>query len=606
MSPINFKTNGGRLRSAIAATALIAASGAASAEPVNLVLNYTCPFPLIGNQAVIANISADLPSTIEAGTPTGDVPIDVIATVAANAKTGLGLVGAVSVEGTAESGVEAVLPTQTLPLTVLLDIPFTEIPVNEPGTFDVPAIGVQDSLTFGPEDEGTGEIQVEGLTLNMIARTADGSVAPAPIGEFTSVCTLDAGQNNVLQTFEITVEDVVIDDPQNIVVDPASVAFGNVQAGLTEEATVTVSNDGDLPLGINGVSISGADAAAFSQSSDCSVVNAGESCAVTVTYFPSGEGAQNATLTIESDDPDAQFSDVALSGTSVAVPVAEIVVQDEASFGSVLPGESTTQEIVIGNDGTADLTINGIDISGDAAYTQTNDCTTVAPDASCSVTVTFAPQVEGPLSATLSIASNDANSPSQVSLVGTGKVIDDGGDPVELSYDLEGTTTIAASDSDLALTGQIDADLELATGLYTADLTLDNTTATVQISQLFRKLKATAQVQFEQVGQTTGLLQNNVLTSESTMYIKVPKVTTKLFGFIPVTLGGGADCRTSEPVTINLQTPEGETFSPLEGGIVAGEYDLPPLENCGALTGVLNGFLSGSGNTIQLGLTPIL
>ncbi|QCF27940.1 choice-of-anchor D domain-containing protein [Hydrocarboniclastica marina] len=605
MNPINFRSNGGRLRSAIAATALIAASGAASAEPVNLVLNYTCPFPLIGNQAVVADISADLPSTIEAGTPTGDVPIDVIATVAENAKTGLGLVGAVSVEGTAESNVEAVLPTQTLPLTVLLDIPFTEIPVDEPGTFDVPAFGVQDSLTFGEEDIGTGEIQVEGLTLNMTSRTADGSVAPAPIGEFTAVCTLDPGQNNVLQTFEITGTGDP-DEPQDISVDPESVDFGNVQAGLTEEATVTVSNAGDLPLGINGITIDGADASAFSQSSDCSVVNAGESCAVTVTYFPSGEGAQSATLTIESDDPDEQFSDVALSGSSTAVPVPEIVVEDEVNFGTVLPGETTSQDIVIGNAGTESLTINGIEVSGGDASVFTigaNDCTTVAPDASCSVTVTFAPQTVGALSSTLVIASNDADSPSEVALLGTGD--DPGQTVVDFLMDIEGSTTIAASDSTLPLSGTIDAALDIATGMYTADLALDDTQATVQISRLFSKLKATAQVEFEQVGQTTGTLQDGVLTSESTMYISVPKVTVKLFGF-PIKIGGGDECRTMDAVNISLQSPEGEQFAPLEGGILAGEYDLPPLENCGPLTGVLNHFLSGDGNTIQLGLTPIL
>ena len=90
------------------------------------------------------------------------------------------------------------------------------------------------------------------------------------------------------------------------------------------------------------------------------------------------------------------------------------------------------------------------------------------------------------------------------------------------------------------------------------------------------------------------------------MYIKLPKVKMKFFG-ISLPVGGGDECRTSEPVSIQLASPEGESFDPLgAGGNLVGTYDLPGLENCGGLTDLLNVFMAGSGNTIELSLDPQL
>jgi hypothetical protein len=79
-----------------------------------------------------------------------------------------------------------------------------------------------------------------------------------------------------------------------------------------------------------------------------------------------------------------------------------------------------------------------------------------------------------------------------------------------------------------------------------------------------------------------------------------------MFGLINWPIGGGANCRTVEPVTFTVTSPEGEPFDALLGGRVIGTYDLPKLENCGALTSILSLKLKGKGNTIDLTMTPIL
>jgi hypothetical protein len=85
---------------------------------------------------------------------------------------------------------------------------------------------------------------------------------------------------------------------------------------------------------------------------------------------------------------------------------------------------STPQLVVLTNSGEADLTINGITISGgnSADFAQTSSCP-VAPAmlsarSRCEIRVTFNPTVTGTLTAALNIADNASGSPQPVNLKG--------------------------------------------------------------------------------------------------------------------------------------------------------------------------------------------
>ncbi|MBP55577.1 MAG: hypothetical protein CMG88_13605, partial [Marinobacter sp.] len=299
--------------------------------------------------------------------------------------------------------------------------------------------------------------------------------------------------------------------------------------------------------------------------------------------------------------------DVPLTGTSVLAPVPEIsVTPADVSFGSVMLGETATAQVTIANEGNASLMINSIEIAGtnSSNFTQTNDCTTVVQDGSCTVEISFMPSAAGGRSATLNIASDDPEMPGvTVALSGQGN---DGSDDVlEVLLDLEGQTDIKASGSSLPLSGSIATQLELATGMFEADLALAPTQGQFKIPLLFKSLTANAKVTFEQADVTTGTLINGNLTANSSLYVEVPKVTVRLFG-LKIPVGGGKDCRTADPVNIELASVEGTNFSLSEGGDVTGNYTLPPLQNCGPLTDVLNQFLAGPDNGIDLTLTPNL
>jgi hypothetical protein len=95
-------------------------------------------------------------------------------------------------------------------------------------------------------------------------------------------------------------------------------------------------------------------------------------------------------------------------------------------FGSVHLGESSTSNLSIGNSGSASLIIRQITFSGANALDfnpRDDNCTgaTLIPSENCTIQIVFLPRSTGSRSATLSISSNDPDTPTQtVSLSGDG------------------------------------------------------------------------------------------------------------------------------------------------------------------------------------------
>src|SRR2546428_276524 len=87
------------------------------------------------------------------------------------------------------------------------------------------------------------------------------------------------------------------------------------------------------------------------------------------------------------------------------------------------------QNFTLTNNGGAPLNLTSITITGaqaaDFAFAAGNTCPTgagsVAPGASCTISVSFTPAATGVRAATVNITDNAAGSPQRVSLSGTGK-----------------------------------------------------------------------------------------------------------------------------------------------------------------------------------------
>ena len=141
-------------------------------------------------------------------------------------------------------------------------------------------------------------------------------------------------------------------------------------------------------------------------------------------------------------------------GTVNAANLVNSFIPGSVSFSSLrlafspqtLATISAPQSVTLTNVGTGSLTISAVAISGPNAsdFTKSADsCTgaTVAPQGTCSVSVTFTPSAGGNRGASLNFTDGAANSPQIVSLTGTGAGVNVTLSPTSLTFASQDTGT---------------------------------------------------------------------------------------------------------------------------------------------------------------------
>ncbi|MFG3588709.1 choice-of-anchor D domain-containing protein [Streptomyces sp. NPDC047990] len=201
---------------------------------------------------------------------------------------------------------------------------------------------------------------------------------------------------------------------EGVTATPGALNFGSVATGSTSAAqTVTVSNPTNSAAAVSSITASGD----YSQTNTCgSSIAANGSCTVSVKFAPTATGSRTGTLTVNAG---GTTSTVSLSGTGTAP--GPVLNTDPASLsfeGTVVGSSATAQTVKVTNSGTTSATVSGVSASGD--FSQTNNCATLAVGASCTVNVGFKPTTGGTRTGSLTVTSNANNSPTTVSLTGSG------------------------------------------------------------------------------------------------------------------------------------------------------------------------------------------
>jgi len=104
-------------------------------------------------------------------------------------------------------------------------------------------------------------------------------------------------------------------------------------------------------------------------------------------------------------------------------PSPNVGLSPGLNFGYLSDGTtSAPQTMTLTNTGDTNLTVSNVIITGPNSgdFAETNNCTTVVPQSTCSIIVTFTPSINGAESADLSITDNAPNSPQLGSLTGNG------------------------------------------------------------------------------------------------------------------------------------------------------------------------------------------
>jgi len=149
----------------------------------------------------------------------------------------------------------------------------------------------------------------------------------------------------------------------------------------------------------------------------------GLSCPISVTFTPTAAGARSGSLVVTDDGNAAPGSNDTVRLTGVAYQPVATLSASILSPGANLGGSAVPQVVTVTNTGNGALTIRAIGIGGAAAgdYSQSNNCLrTIAPGASCSITVNFTPHGYGVRAAALTLSDDGPGGTQSVSLRGTG------------------------------------------------------------------------------------------------------------------------------------------------------------------------------------------
>ncbi len=252
------------------------------------------------------------------------------------------------------------------------------------------------------------------------------------------------GNNNVIREINTSIADLV---------------FPQTNPGIqSPDQTVTLKNIGGATVTLSNIVSSGADTVDFGASTNCSpTLASGASCTLVFSFAPQVSGALTAAATITETTP-AATQTINLSGTGSSTTFAQLSVTPvQLSFSNQVVGTvSAPQPVTITNTGTLALEPSGaltslLTITGNQSgyFVEADNCGVVlAPQASCTANISFAPQSAISASALLVVEGDARNSPQFVSLSGTGTLVGGGagGGKLPILQVIPGTINTIAGD----------------------------------------------------------------------------------------------------------------------------------------------------------------
>jgi hypothetical protein len=192
---------------------------------------------------------------------------------------------------------------------------------------------------------------------------------------------------------------------------------------------VSVTNTGNSNMVLGSYTFNGADPGDFSidpNTTNCvltagAALASGGNCKIGVIFKPAATGTRTAYLNL-LDNTAAGINSVELSGTSTAP--APAFAPGSVAFPATTPTMSNALPVTVTNQGNVALEVSTITLSGANAdaFSIAGNCTggSIAPGASCNLTVTFKPSSTGNYSASLNFTDNAPDSPQSVFVTGSG------------------------------------------------------------------------------------------------------------------------------------------------------------------------------------------
>ena len=205
--------------------------------------------------------------------------------------------------------------------------------------------------------------------------------------------------------------------PSPLTLSPIALDFGSVQLGATSTLPLQITNTSTSLATFKSITTTGDYTATGACPTPGNTLAPASTCTEQITFTPTQTGTRTGTVAINTS----------LSALPINAPLTGIGIQSHLvitpsalNFGSIAIAASANQTITLTNTGTAAVTNFAFTLTGDYAITVPCTFTVLAPNTSCTATITFTPTTLGPRNSTLTITSSDANSPTLIPLTGAG------------------------------------------------------------------------------------------------------------------------------------------------------------------------------------------
>ncbi|MBB5338699.1 choice-of-anchor D domain-containing protein [Tunturiibacter gelidoferens] len=210
---------------------------------------------------------------------------------------------------------------------------------------------------------------------------------PSTPGAQTASLTLTSSSSGTPSPLTLTGTGIAL---SGLLLSPTTQDFGTVPVNSTSPPTLfTLTNLTPNPVTLTAPNLTG-DFALSTAPTGGSACNGplapNASCFFNVAFAPTTTGSRTGTLTLQ-----ASTGPITATLTGFAAPDPGLSLNPTALIFNNVPGPTATQQnIILTNTGTAVLQI-GTPTNTTASFSSTNNCTTLAPAAACSITVNFIP-----------------------------------------------------------------------------------------------------------------------------------------------------------------------------------------------------------------------
>jgi Abnormal spindle-like microcephaly-assoc'd, ASPM-SPD-2-Hydin/Beta-propeller repeat len=317
-------------------TAALAITGVTltGANPGDFADTSACGTSLVAGSS--CNISVNF-------TPASATTFSASLSVADNA-TGSPQTASLTGTGIASSTPQAVLSPTTLSFpstTVNSTSAAMSTTLSNPGTA---ALNIT-SVTLGGANtadfaitNGCGSTLAAGSSCQISA-----TFTPVSVGSFSATITVSDNASGASQTVMLSGTGTAVTTASAPIasLSPAAITFPGTNIGSTAGAIpVTLSNTGNAALTITGVTIGGANASAFAETSACGTsLPAGASCLISVTFTAVAATTDTATLSVADNAPGSpQTVTLTCTGLSTGTNPADFTIAAPSPAQTVDPG----------------------------------------------------------------------------------------------------------------------------------------------------------------------------------------------------------------------------------------------------------------------------